>query len=651
VSGHGQHQSTIAQFLRKFLTENVQTLVDASFSRIARGNQVLWQALPTPKLKTDARGSAHIGAVLPDGVTIHMTGAGVISAGAVAGGTGSGLPDPTAKGNILRANLDNSGALYWEQYPIGQEGTALMSHLGLPVWAIAAGVQWVIPPPETVNPALDIYSEVRDDLSSQADGGNHHQAWLFLDDYGQPLAHDAAYAQHDIQSLGPWGSYGYDDSLWGGPQNDDWAALDSAVYHRNPCALPGRAKFVRAQFAGGNDQGAINLARRCFFLTGTPLNPRLQVTSRDGVVLWVLLNGVVLLGKKDSSDPPGFTPLPLSPTPPSYPATNAPPVTVPIPDGVWRDGNNILAIATMGGPLAFSLTSDAYSAPGGGGTWTGISGSVKDWAAKLHAAALAAGVPISAAVFAVWAQRETGGTVVNNNPLNIRNAKTDPNLYDNGMDMDWPGPFAKFDSQDDGVAAMVAEILNGPNWSGIRAAAAESPASDHDVIEAIESSHWEETHYGGDDSLWSNYQQWIGGGGRTSAAVAAFVAAHVGTTISDGGTQCVALANTYMDEVLHTPNTVSWGVGSAWQMFDKAKISPQSDHWTAIANTPDAVPESGDLIIWSSAVGGGDGHVALCVSADLTVLHTFDQNYGTPADAELQTHGYSNVRGWIRFTG
>ncbi len=105
------------------------------------------------------------------------------------------------------------------------------------------------------------------------------------------------------------------------------------------------------------------------------------------------------------------------------------------------------------------------------------------------------------------------------------------------------------------------------------------------------------------------------------------------------GTQCVDLYRYYCQEVLGTPQspTVA-GAKDIWTTYDKTLFD-------AIPNTPEGVPQAGDIIIWT---GGTWGHVAICVDANKDDFHSFDANYPTGSLPHIQFHNYTNVLGWLR---
>jgi hypothetical protein len=95
---------------------------------------------------------------------------------------------------------------------------------------------------------------------------------------------------------------------------------------------------------------------------------------------------------------------------------------------------------------------------------------------------------------------------------------------------------------------------------------------------------------------------------------------------------------------------VLW-VEGACQWWDAAANCPEYER---IPNTPSAVPQAGDIIIWSSALpgSGGYGHIAVCLRP-LPGTGTFisvDQNWGGKT-VHAVTHNYNYVVGWLRIKG
>jgi hypothetical protein len=78
------------------------------------------------------------------------------------------------------------------------------------------------------------------------------------------------------------------------------------------------------------------------------------------------------------------------------------------------------------------------------------------------------------------------------------------------------------------------------------------------------------------------------------------------------------------------------------------------EHYERIANTPSAVPRTGDIIVWDRNLpnSGGAGHIAVCLYP-LPGTGTFvsvDQNWGGKT-VHAVTHNYNYVVGWLRIKG
>lgn len=116
---------------------------------------------------------------------------------------------------------------------------------------------------------------------------------------------------------------------------------------------------------------------------------------------------------------------------------------------------------------------------------------------------------------------------------------------------------------------------------------------------------------------------------------------------SDGsyGNQCVDLYRQYIKEVLGYPQ--SPGVSGAKDIWS----SYLPDYFTRIANTPEGIPQEGDIMIWGSTYGPY-GHVAVVKSATLNTFTCFSQNDPTGALCGLKTYRtYKPVLGWLHPKG
>jgi hypothetical protein len=113
--------------------------------------------------------------------------------------------------------------------------------------------------------------------------------------------------------------------------------------------------------------------------------------------------------------------------------------------------------------------------------------------------------------------------------------------------------------------------------------------------------------------------------------------------------QCVDLFRQYVQEVLALPQPK--GVGGAkdfWTNFDTDQAL--FENYEKIPNTPDGVPQKGDVVIWNGRAGGGYGHVAMFVEGDVNGFTSFDENWPTLDKCTLTKHNYTNVSGWFHPT-
>ena len=65
-------------------------------------------------------------------------------------------------------------------------------------------------------------------------------------------------------------------------------------------------------------------------------------------------------------------------------------------------------------------------------------------------------------------------------------------------------------------------------------------------------------------------------------------------------------------------------------------------------NSPDGVPRYGDVVLWDTHVGGDYGHVAICLSGDVTQFESLDQGWPKLSHVTKTGHNYTHVLGWLR---
>lgn len=101
--------------------------------------------------------------------------------------------------------------------------------------------------------------------------------------------------------------------------------------------------------------------------------------------------------------------------------------------------------------------------------------------------------------------------------------------------------------------------------------------------------------------------------------------------------QCVDLANAYLIEVCGLP-----GIFNTNAIDFPSKAGDKFDY---IQNTPDGVPQRGDLVIFDI---GPYGHISIFVDGSSTYLNTFDQNWPKILTCRIVKHDYTKVVGWLR---
>ncbi|MDO4945873.1 MAG: CHAP domain-containing protein [Ruminococcus sp.] len=132
-----------------------------------------------------------------------------------------------------------------------------------------------------------------------------------------------------------------------------------------------------------------------------------------------------------------------------------------------------------------------------------------------------------------------------------------------------------------------------------------------------------------------------------------FIKNHKGKACdTDGvcGAQCVDLAIAYMYEVFDS------GIKNFWFDAHHFYDNFNSNDWlkknlTRIANTPDFVPQKGDIAVWKSSLSsGGWGHIAICTGeGNTTYFYSYDQNWTGKNDPCTKIkHNYSHFAGVLR---
>ena len=114
------------------------------------------------------------------------------------------------------------------------------------------------------------------------------------------------------------------------------------------------------------------------------------------------------------------------------------------------------------------------------------------------------------------------------------------------------------------------------------------------------------------------------------------------------GVQCVDLVKSYLKEVFGI-TAGYWGDAHAY--YDGFNSHKElTTNFTRIKNTPDFVPKKGDIVVWSSKLNNGPGHIAIANGEGNTkYFYSYDQNWtGRHDKCTLVKHNYNCVLGVLR---
>jgi len=135
-----------------------------------------------------------------------------------------------------------------------------------------------------------------------------------------------------------------------------------------------------------------------------------------------------------------------------------------------------------------------------------------------------------------------------------------------------------------------------------------------------------------------------------------FIKKYTGVPVDfDGyyGTQCMDLMHQYIYDVLGLKDKSFLAQAYAYLVFTNYNNVSGHELFEKIDNTPEGVPQKGDIIFFDknvSGVTGVAGHVSIFVSGDINSFESFDANYPTGTLPHIQKHTYKGVLGWLKPT-
>jgi len=114
---------------------------------------------------------------------------------------------------------------------------------------------------------------------------------------------------------------------------------------------------------------------------------------------------------------------------------------------------------------------------------------------------------------------------------------------------------------------------------------------------------------------------------------------NVGNTAANKG-ECVGLSSLWMDN-FNIPHVY----GHAKDLYTNAKTTD----FAKIPNSPDAIVQKGDIVVWSAGFNGTYGHTGIATGkADINSFECFEQNDPLGSTPHNKTYNYAYVIGWLR---
>lgn len=114
----------------------------------------------------------------------------------------------------------------------------------------------------------------------------------------------------------------------------------------------------------------------------------------------------------------------------------------------------------------------------------------------------------------------------------------------------------------------------------------------------------------------------------------------IGTTKENTG-QCVGLVIKWLVSTLKQP--------MIWGHAKDLLVNADTNVYDIIKNTPEAIPNPGDVIVWTAGFNGTYGHTAIVVKGNVKTFEVFEQNNPLLSPCMLRTYpNYAYVDGWLR---
>ena len=110
--------------------------------------------------------------------------------------------------------------------------------------------------------------------------------------------------------------------------------------------------------------------------------------------------------------------------------------------------------------------------------------------------------------------------------------------------------------------------------------------------------------------------------------------------------QCVDLVVAFLDFI---GTARSFNHLYAYQIYTDPTFLTK-ENFDLIPNTPDGIPQVGDIVVFSKAYNGTAGHVVIATGeGDTVTFKAFSQNDPTGSPSVVKIYGFKYVLGWLRY--
>lgn len=115
------------------------------------------------------------------------------------------------------------------------------------------------------------------------------------------------------------------------------------------------------------------------------------------------------------------------------------------------------------------------------------------------------------------------------------------------------------------------------------------------------------------------------------------------------GVQCVDLIMNYLDKVFDLKGVIYADAHHYYNNFNNYPVLTKN--FTRIKNTPEFIPQRGDICIFNKSPSMPFGHICIATGkGNLNIFQSYDQNFGRK-ECYIVTHNYNGFLGVLRYKG